>query len=103
MTLASEQNSLLAGTDLQPVADAADDPANSVAWELRDARLLDHSDGSVAFEQQGVEVPAAWSQKRHQHPGPEVLPRRAGHSLARMVAEAGGGPHRRRDHTLGGR
>ena len=60
MTLASEQNSLLAGTDLQP--DAADDPANSVAWELRDARLLDHSDGSVAFEQRGVEVPVTWSQ-----------------------------------------
>ncbi|MXV99374.1 MAG: vitamin B12-dependent ribonucleotide reductase [Acidimicrobiaceae bacterium] len=60
MTLASEQNSLLAGTDLQP--DAADDPANIVDWELRDARLLDHSDGSVAFEQRGVEVPAAWSQ-----------------------------------------
>ncbi len=60
MTLASEQNSLLAGADLQP--DAADDPANSVAWERRDARLLDHSDGSVAFEQRGVEVPAAWSQ-----------------------------------------
>ena len=60
MTLASEQNSLLAGTDLQ--ADAADDPANSVDWERRDARLLDHSDGSVAFEQRGVEVPSAWSQ-----------------------------------------
>ena len=63
MTLTSEQNSLLAGAGLQPDrADAADDPANSVAWELRDARLLDHSDGSVAFEQRGVEVPAAWSQ-----------------------------------------
>ena len=63
MTLASERNSLLAGTDLPPDGDdVADDPANSIAWERRDARLLDHSDGSVAFEQSGVEVPATWSQ-----------------------------------------
>ncbi|MYB27920.1 MAG: vitamin B12-dependent ribonucleotide reductase, partial [Acidimicrobiaceae bacterium] len=63
MTLASERNSLLAGTD--PLADGEDvagDPANNIAWEQRDARLLDHSDGSVAFEQLGVEVPATWSQ-----------------------------------------
>ena len=63
MTLASERNSLLAGSDPPPDGrDVAGDPANSVAWELRDARLLDHRDGSVAFEQRGVEVPAAWSQ-----------------------------------------
>ena len=60
MTLASERNSLLAGTDIP--ADVADDPADGVVWERRDARLLDHSDGSVAFEQTGVEVPASWSQ-----------------------------------------
>ncbi len=63
MTLASEQNQLLVGTDLPPDgADGSDDQAGSVAWELRDARLLDHRDGSVAFEQRGVEVPAGWSQ-----------------------------------------
>ena len=63
MTLASERNSLLAGTGLPPDGeDVADDPANNIAWEQRDARLLDHRDGSVAFEQRGVEVPAAWSQ-----------------------------------------
>ena len=60
MTLASERNSLLAGADIP--ADVAVDPANSITWERRDARLVDHSDGSVAFEQLGVEVPAAWSQ-----------------------------------------
>ena len=38
------------------------DPADSVAWERRDARLINHADGSVAFEQTGVEVPADWSQ-----------------------------------------
>ena len=63
MTLASEQNSLLAATDLPPdTSDLADDPADGIAWERRDARLLDHSDGSVAFEQRGVEVPTTWSQ-----------------------------------------
>ena len=60
MTLASEHDSLLAGTHLPP--DVMDDPANGIAWQRRDARLLDHSDGSVAFEQLGVEVPVAWSQ-----------------------------------------
>ncbi len=63
MTLASERNSLLVDIDLPPViADGAVDPANNIAWERRDARLLDHSDGSVAFEQLDVEVPVAWSQ-----------------------------------------
>ena len=63
MTLASERNSLLAGTGLPPDGDdVAGDPASNIAWEQRDARLLDHSDGSVAFEQLGVEVPATWSQ-----------------------------------------
>ena len=63
MTLASERNSLLAGTDLTPDGEeVAGDPANNIAWEQRDARLIDHSDGSVAFEQLGVEVPATWSQ-----------------------------------------
>ena len=60
MTLASEQTDFLSGADTTP--DAADDPANALGWERRDARLLDHRDGSVAFEQMGVEVPAGWSQ-----------------------------------------
>ena len=38
------------------------DPFDAVEWEVRDARLTDHRDGSVAFEQLGVEVPASWSQ-----------------------------------------
>ena len=63
MTLASERNGLLVGSDL-PLdgEDVADDSAKNIAWERRDARLLDHRDGSVAFEQRGVEVPATWSQ-----------------------------------------
>ena len=38
------------------------DPFGAVEWERRDARLTDHRDGSVAFEQLDVEVPATWSQ-----------------------------------------
>ena len=30
-------------------------------WERRDARIHDWRDGSVAFEQPGIEVPASWS------------------------------------------
>jgi ribonucleoside-diphosphate reductase alpha chain len=36
-------------------------PYDDVEWERRDARLINHLDGSVAFEQMGVEVPASWS------------------------------------------
>ncbi len=38
------------------------DPYDDVTWERRDARLTDYRDGSIAFEQLGVEVPADWSQ-----------------------------------------
>ena len=38
------------------------DPFSQVTWEKRDARLIDHRDGSVTFEQLDVEVPSSWSQ-----------------------------------------
>ena len=60
MTLATEHNGLLAGAEV--ALHASDDPATGIAWERRDARLVDHRDDSVAFEQLGVEVPASWSQ-----------------------------------------
>src|SRR5579884_4284412 len=37
------------------------DPYDEVVWERRDARITNFRDGSVAFEQLGVEVPAPWS------------------------------------------
>jgi len=40
---------------------AGSDPYDLVTWERRDSRLVDHRDGSVAFEQLDVEVPADWS------------------------------------------
>jgi len=36
-------------------------PLDHVEWHRRDARLTDHRDGSVAFEQLGVEFPVSWS------------------------------------------
>jgi ribonucleoside-diphosphate reductase alpha chain len=36
-------------------------PYTEVRWDRRDARIVNHRDGSVAFEQLGVEVPADWS------------------------------------------
>jgi ribonucleoside-diphosphate reductase alpha chain len=36
-------------------------PYDMVAWERRDARISNWKDGSVAFEQLGVELPTNWS------------------------------------------
>src|SRR5437899_11760108 len=36
-------------------------PYDEVTWEPRDARITNFRDGSVAFEQPDVEVPAGWS------------------------------------------
>ena len=36
-------------------------PYDMVEWQSRDARLVDHRDGTVIFEQLGIEVPASWS------------------------------------------
>ena len=36
-------------------------PYDEVTWEERDARITNYKDGSVAFEQLGVEVPSTWS------------------------------------------
>ncbi len=60
MTMAPEQTALISGS--HPVPAGLEDPADRIAWERRDARLLDHRDGSVAFEQPDVEVPSTWSQ-----------------------------------------
>ncbi len=37
-------------------------PYDEVEWEVRDARITNYKDGSVAFEQTGVEFPKGWSQ-----------------------------------------
>ena len=60
MTLAPEQTEVIFGN--HPLRAGLQEPADGIAWVRRDARLVDHRDNSVAFEQLGVEVPAAWSQ-----------------------------------------
>jgi ribonucleoside-diphosphate reductase alpha chain len=37
------------------------DPYDEVTWDHRDARITNFQDGSVAFEQLGVEFPSSWS------------------------------------------
>ncbi|MDQ3177165.1 MAG: vitamin B12-dependent ribonucleotide reductase [Actinomycetota bacterium] len=37
------------------------DPYDEVEWDLRDARISNWKDGTVAFEQTGVEFPTTWS------------------------------------------
>ncbi|MEZ5322917.1 MAG: vitamin B12-dependent ribonucleotide reductase [Microthrixaceae bacterium] len=37
------------------------DGYEGIEWGLRDARITDYRDGSVAFEQEGVEFPVDWS------------------------------------------
>ncbi|MGH8989353.1 MAG: vitamin B12-dependent ribonucleotide reductase, partial [Acidimicrobiales bacterium] len=37
------------------------DPYDELRWALREARITNYRDGSVAFEQLGVEVPDSWS------------------------------------------
>ena len=37
------------------------DPYDEVVWEHRDARISNWKDGTVAFEQRGVEFPVSWS------------------------------------------
>ncbi len=37
------------------------DPYDEVEWEHRDARITNWKDGSIAFEQTGVEFPKSWS------------------------------------------
>jgi ribonucleoside-diphosphate reductase alpha chain len=36
-------------------------PFDDLTWEKRDARLVDHRDGTVVFEQRDVEFPSTWS------------------------------------------
>ena len=37
------------------------DPYSTLKWERRDARLTNYVDGSISFEQLGIEFPAAWT------------------------------------------
>ena len=62
MSLASHSTNAGATLGLRRVfTEAGVHPYDMVEWERRDARIHDWRDGSVAFEQLGVEVPSTWS------------------------------------------
>ena len=62
MSLASHSTNAGATLGLRRVfTEAGVHPYDMVEWERRDARIHDWRDGSVAFEQLGVEVPTTWS------------------------------------------
>ena len=64
-------------------------PYDGVTWERRDVVMTNWRDGSVNFEQHGVEFPDSWSvNARHRHH--QVLPRRGRHPAARVEAQAAG-------------
>ena len=79
------------------------DPYDEVVWERRDARITNWLDGSVAFEQLGVEFPTTWSQNatnivtQKYFRGVLGSPEREW-SLKQVV-----GSHRRHHHRLGDR
>ena len=51
-------------------------PYDEVTWERRDVVMTNWRDGSINFEQRGVEFPVRVEHQRHQHRHHEVLPRR---------------------------
>ena len=58
MSLASQQ---LGIGFVRHFTTAGEDPYEQVTWERRDARISNWKDGTVAFEQVGVEFPIEWS------------------------------------------
>ena len=59
-------------------------PYDEVTWERRDVVMTNWRDGSVNFEQRGVEFPEQLVGQRHQHRHHQVLPRRRRHPGARV-------------------
>jgi ribonucleoside-diphosphate reductase alpha chain len=58
MAMAPERTGIGIGRRFVP---EGTDPYGLVTWERRDSRITNWKDGSVAFEQLGVEVPSTWS------------------------------------------
>ena len=73
-------------------------PYDEVRWERRDVVMTNWRDGSVNFEQRGVEFPDSWSVNAANIVTSEVLPRRRRHPAARVEPEAARRPGRRRVH-----
>ena len=76
-------------------------PYDEVVWERRDARITNYRDGSVAFEQLGVEVPESWSVNATNILAQKYFRGTLGHRRARVVAQAGGRPGGRHADAVG--
>ena len=77
-------------------------PYDEVDWERRDVVMTNWRDGSINFEQRGVEFPTFVERQRGEHRHHQVLPRRRRHARARVVAQAADRP-RGQDVPQGGR
>ena len=76
-------------------------PYDSVSWHRRDARLTDHRDGSVAFEQLGVEFPEDWSVTASNIVAQKYFRGSDSTGGPRVVAASGDRPGRRGDRLVG--
>ena len=76
-------------------------PYDQVAWERRDARISNWKDGTVAFEQLGVEFPVGWSLNATNIVAQKYFRGTLGTPRARVVAAPGHRPRRRHHHHVG--
>ena len=76
-------------------------PYDEVTWERRDARITNYRDGTVAFEQLGVEVPDFWSVNATNILAQKYFRGTLGDRRAGVVAAPGGRPGGRHRHRVG--
>ena len=76
-------------------------PYDSVAWERRDARITNYRDGTVAFEQLGVEVPENWSLNATNILAQKYFRGTPGTPQREWSLQAGGRPGGRHHHRVG--
>ena len=79
------------------------DPYDEVVWERRDARITNWNDGSVAFEQLGVEFPVTWSLNATNIVAQKYFRGTLGTPERESSLQAGRRPRRRHHHRLGHR
>ena len=76
-------------------------PYDEVEWERRDARITNWKDGTVAFEQLGVEFPTHWSLNATNIVAQKYFRGTLGTARARVVAAPGHRPGGRHHHHVG--
>ena len=78
-------------------------PYDEVVWERRDARISNWKDGTVAFEQLGVEFPTTWSLNATNIVAQKYFRGTLGTARARDLAAPGHRPCGRHHHHVGRR